>query len=302
MGIAHRKLSANGITFHVASAGSSGARPVLFLHGFPEGWMSWRPVMSALASDHAVFTPDLRGFPSPELTGALPREGFDIFNLLEDVRALIEGLELDKPILVGHDWGGALAWIFAHRYSELIDSLVVVNCTHPRTLVRALLHFDDFQTLRVPWLPFFQIPWLPEFSLTTSLGRKLLRVSFTLREGRPGTMDRELVDELVARFATPADMRGPVDYYREIVRTHFHRERREALYALYEKPISAPTTLIWGLEDEALSSKVAIKSQGDAGCHVDWRPLPGIGHFVNLEAVDELVAELRRAFDRTAPS
>jgi pimeloyl-ACP methyl ester carboxylesterase len=299
--IEHRLVLANDTTFHVATAGPGAGPPVLCLHGFPEGWMSWRPVMRELGRDHSMFTPDLRGYPSRELSGPLPRDGFDVFNLTEDVRALIETLGIHRPVLVGHDWGGALAWIFAHRYSHLISRLVVVNCTHPRTLARAILHFEDWQTVRVPWLPFFQIPRLPEWCMTTELGRKLLRLSFTIREGRRGTMDRELVDELVARFAIPEAMRGPVDYYRKMVATHLIPRRRQLLYAVYEQPISVPTTLIWGLEDGALSAKVARRSGRDAGCAVDWRPLDGIGHFVNLEAVDELVVELRRAIAGGGP-
>ena len=63
---------------------------------------------------------------------------------------------------MSHDWGGALGWIFAHRYSHLIRRLAVVNCPHPKTLVRAVLHFEDFQTIRIPWVPIFEIPWLPD--------------------------------------------------------------------------------------------------------------------------------------------
>jgi pimeloyl-ACP methyl ester carboxylesterase len=197
-------------------------------------------------------------------------------------------------VLVAHDWGGALGWLFAHRYSPLIRHLVVVNCTHPKTLVRAALTFDDFQTLRIPWVPIFMVPWFPEFVLTTPLGRKGLRLSFTLREGRPGTMNVALVDELVARFRRSEDMRAPIDYYREMVRMLLLPQRRARLDALYRTPITTPTTLVWGTEDEALSAKVAMKSGRDAGCRVEWRPLRDVGHFVSLEAADQLAQEIRR--------
>jgi pimeloyl-ACP methyl ester carboxylesterase len=198
IGIDHRHVQANGITFHIAIAGQAGGPAVFCLHGFPEGWMSWRPVMEAL-SEARLYAADLRGYGE----SARPAGGYDVFTLTDDIRALIQALGIDRPVLVCHDWGGALGWIFAHRYSHLIRKLVVVNCPHPRTLVRAVLRFEDFQTIRIPWVPFFQVPWLPEAFMTTALGRKLLKLSFTLREGEKGTMNVALVDELVDRFRQP---------------------------------------------------------------------------------------------------
>jgi pimeloyl-ACP methyl ester carboxylesterase len=292
--IEHLQVEANGITFHVAVSGPETAPPIVCLHGFPEGWMVWRPVMERLP-EARVYAPDLRGYPGSER----PPDGYDVFTLTEDVKGLIETLGLDRPLLVGDDWGGELGWIFAHRYSHLIRGLVAINGPHPRTLERAVFRLEDFQTFRIPWVPFFQIPRLPEWLATTRLGRRLLLLSITLREGRRGEMDRALVEELIARFREPPDFAAPVEYYREIVRSVLSRKRRAQLHAVYETPITAPTTLVWGMKDEALSSKVARKSGRDAGVEVDWRPLPDVGHFVGLEAPDDLVAEIDRALAAT---
>lgn len=251
--------------------------------------MSFRAVMQALDGT-PVYAPDLRGFPGTEL----PPDGYDVMTLTDDIRALIETLELDRPVLVSHDWGGALAWIFAHRYSHLVRRLVVTNCPHPRTLVRAMVRVEDLQTFRMPWIPLFQLPWIPETFLTTAPGRKVIELSFTTREGQRGTMDRALVDELVSRFRRPQDLRGPIEYYREMVRTHLSSDRRAQLEAVYSAPITVPATLVWGERDTALSATVAQKSGQDAGCEVEWRPLPGVGHFVSLEAPGKLVQEIRR--------
>jgi pimeloyl-ACP methyl ester carboxylesterase len=291
--IEHAQVQANGITFHVASSGRQGGPNILCLHGFPEGWMSWRAVMGEL-SEARIFAPDLRGYPG----SSTPKDGYDVETLTDDIRALIDVLGMEKPMLVGHDWGGELAWIFAHRYSDLISHLVVVNGTHPKTLTRAVLTFDDLQPLRIPWVPFFQLPRFPEWFITTAVGRRLLRWSFLVREGTKGAMDRALVDEIVARYQRPADMRWPIDYYRQIVRTVVLPERRRRLGAIYRTPISVPVTMVWGMTDGALPAKIALKSGRDAGCQVEWRPLPGVGHFVDLEAPDQLAAELRRLLPR----
>jgi epoxide hydrolase 4 len=226
--------------------------------------------------------------------GARPRDGYDVFTLTDDIRALIQTLGIDKPVLVCHDWGDALGWIFAHRYSNLIRKLVVINCPHPKTLVRAVLHFEDFQTIRIPWVPVFEIPWVPEFFLTTALGRWVLKLSFTLGEGEKGTMNVALVEELVSRFQRPEDMRGPINYYREMVCTQLVPAKRARLEAVYSNPITVPVILVWGAKDGALSARVAMNSGLDAGCYVECRPLPGVGHFVSLEASDKLAVEIRR--------
>jgi pimeloyl-ACP methyl ester carboxylesterase len=288
--IEHRQVEANGITFHVAASGPATAPPVLCLHGFPEGWMSWRAVMEQV-DDCRVVAPTLRGYPGTDAPKGRP----DVMTLTDDVKALIEVMGLDRPLLVTHDWGGGLGWIFAHRYSDLISGLVVINCTHTKTLVRAALTFDHLQPLRIPWVLPFQIPWVPEFLLTTRLGRRFLRWSFTVREGRPGTMDRRLVDEIVGRFRHAADLRGPIDYYRAFVARLLVPGRRRELYRIYETPVTVPVTMLWGMQDGALPAPVAKKSGRDAGCDVEWRPLPHVGHFVDLEAPDQIASEIRRA-------
>jgi pimeloyl-ACP methyl ester carboxylesterase len=290
--IEHLRLQANGITFHIAAAGKKDGPAIFCLHGFPEGWMSWRPVMERLTGAR-VYAPDLRGYGET----AHPSDGYDVFTLTDDIKAIMGALDIDKPVLVSHDWGAALGWIFAHRYSDLIRKLVVINCPHPKTLVRAVLRFEDFQTIRIPWVPLFEIPWLPEFFFTTALGRWGLKLSFTLREGEKGTMDVALVDELVSRFQKSDDMRGPINYYREMVCTQLVPRKRAQLEAVYRVPIAIPVTLVWGAQDGALSARVAMNSGTDAGREIECRPLPGVGHFVSLEAPDKLAREISRVLD-----
>jgi epoxide hydrolase 4 len=283
-------LAINGVGLYVEERGSGA--PIVCIHGAGGTTLAWTGAIDKLSRLGRVIAYDRRGCARSERP---PRyERTSIAEHADDAAALIDALGLERPVLVGHDWGGALAWIFAHRHSELISRLVVVNCTHPRTLVRAVLHAEDLQTFRIPWVPFFEIPWLPETAIATPLGRRLLKLSFTLREGRPGTMDVGLVDELVARFRTPADVRAPIAYYREMVLTQALPWRRGRLDAVYDTPIGVPVTVVWGEEDGALSESVARKSERDAGCPVEWRPLPGVGHFVGLEAPELLAAEIAR--------
>ena len=309
--IEHKYVRANGLDVHVAISHPRvqtvrEVPPILGLHGFPEGWQSWRQLMDLLP-EATIYAPDLRGYPvafepdpvtpephKDEKQAPYPREGYDVFNLTDDVRALITRLKLKKPVLLTHDWGGALGWIFAHRFSDLISRLIVVNCTHPKTLVRAVFQLEDWQTFRIPWVLPFQTPVLPEFLLTTAVGRKLLELSFTLREGPKGKMNRELVKTMVQRYQHAGDLRGAIDYYRAVVRTLLWPSQRQRLEEIYQTPITTPVTLVWGMTDEALSAKVAQKSHLDARTEVEWRPLTDIGHFVDLEAPELLAEEVRR--------
>lgn len=291
----HMRIAANGIHFHVAAAGNKNAPPILFLHGFPEGWMSWRAVMEEL-HEYRVYAPDLRGYPETEK----PAGGYDVFTLTDDIKSLIEGLELSRPALVAHDWGGALGWIFAHRYSDLISSLVVVNCTHPKTLTRAVLEFEDFQTFRSFYALILQLPAIPELVFTTPIGRKLLEFSCLMLEGRLNKINRATLQELLSRFREPIDLRGPINYYRQLFLSVISPARRAQLDAVYQHPITVPATLVWGDKDWVLSESVAKHSYQDAGCPVEFRSLPGVGHFVELETPELLVAEIRRALNPVA--
>ncbi|WP_020405580.1 alpha/beta fold hydrolase [Hahella ganghwensis] len=299
--IRHLRVDANGTSFHVAVASpapsdSTEPPPEIFcLHGFPEGWQSWRQLMDYLP-EAKIYAPDLRGYPTSEY----PRNGYDVFTLTDDIRELMARLDVKNPILLTHDWGGALGWIFAHRFSDLISRLIVVNCTHPKTLVRAVFQLDDWQTFRIPWVLPFQPPVIPELLLTTAIGRRLLELSFTLREGPAGNMNRKLVREMVDRYQHRRDLRGAIEYYREIVKTLINPAARKMLEDVYQQPIQTPTTLVWGMRDLALSSKVAQKSEQDAGCPVEWRPLSDIGHFVDLEAPELLAHEVRRVLKKVS--
>ena len=299
--VRHRTVEANGIQFHVAESGQIGSPQVLLLHGIPEGSESWGPVMNRLPGLH-LFAPDLRAYPGTERPEGSPRRlgAYDPLTLSDDIKALIEALGLDRPMLVAHDIGGGMAWIFAHRYSEMIRKLVIVNCTHTRTLARAIVRCQDLQTFRVPWLPVFQLPWLPENLLTTKPGLRFMRWCVVVREARKGAINRPLVDTLIARFKTPYDLAGPINWYRGIFVSFVSPRRFRALYNVYKTPITAPVTMVWGMHDGALPAKIAERSGADAGCEIDWRPLDGVGHFVTLEAPDRLAEEIERALS-TAP-
>ena len=107
-------------------------------------------------------------------------------------------------------------------------------------------------------------------------------------------MNRAIVDEMVARFQKASDMTPPIEYYRQFVSTLLSPGKRARLYNVYKTPISTLVTIVWGMEDGALPSTIAFNCGKDAGCDVEIRPLPGVGHYVDLEAPEKLAQEVTR--------
>lgn len=128
------RLPAAGVQLHVAQAGQGA--PVLMLHGFPDHWRLWQPLMQALAPQHRVMAPDLRGI---NLSDKPPRVAdYAIDHLVADVVALLDHLG-GRAALIGHDWGGMLAWVVAARHPDKVSRLVVFNAPHPCRLAQQLL-------------------------------------------------------------------------------------------------------------------------------------------------------------------
>src|SRR5450432_3257830 len=127
----HQELITNGIRMHYVREGRGPL--VVLLHGFPEFWYSWRKQIPFLAElGFEVVAPDLRGYNESDK----PRTGYDVQTLLRDIVGLIRGLGREKAIIVGHDWGGALAWAFALEYPQMTDRLIVLNAPHPTAFIR----------------------------------------------------------------------------------------------------------------------------------------------------------------------
>ncbi|HKP09584.1 MAG TPA: alpha/beta fold hydrolase, partial [Gaiella sp.] len=128
-------LNANGIGFHALADGPADGPLVLCLHGFPELGRSWRHQLPALASaGYRAVAPDLRGYGETELRGP-----FDLPTLVEDVACLVAALGRERAVVMGHDWGGAVAWSVAARRPSVVERLVVLNCPPPQILARAIV-------------------------------------------------------------------------------------------------------------------------------------------------------------------
>jgi epoxide hydrolase 4 len=287
----HEFVEANGIRFHYVTAGSGPL--VVLLHGFPQFWYGWRHQIAALASRYRVVAPDLRGYGDTDKPKAVAAYRTSI--LAEDVAALIHALGEERAAVVGHDWGGGVAWTTALEHPEVVDRLCVLNCPHPRVFARHL-RSNFRQLLRSWYVFFFQIPMVPELVFRIAPRRSVEQMFRKMAKRRETFSDQDL-DEFRAALSKPGALTGAINYYRAAFRD-FAAQR--AVWA-DERKIAAPTLLIWAEDDVALGKELTIGMEPlfSDGFRIHY--VPNCSHWVNEEQ-PELVNRLLLEFlgDRQA--
>lgn len=232
------RVSHDQLAFDVHDAGPEDGPPVLLLHGFPEDASSWDAVLPHLhAAGLRSLTFDQRGY-APT---ASPREvaQYRTDALVGDVIGVLDDLGIERVHLVGHDWGGAVAWATALARPERLSTLTAVSTPHPAAFARALRTADQ---LRRSWyMGAFQIPWIPERVLSVVMRRFLTGAGLTDEAAR----------RYARRFRAPSRLRGPVNWYRAALPGRFRDRGRGSLEVL------APTTYVWGSRDPALGRTAA---------------------------------------------
>ena len=267
----HGSAYVNGVRLHYVTQGEG---PLLILlHGFPEFWYSWRYQIPALAQHFTVVAPDLRGYnESDKPTGVAH---YHIDRLTGDVEGLIRAFHAERAVIIGHDWGGGVAWAFAAHYPHMTERLVVLNCPHPGAFQKVLT--KNRQQLRRSWYIFyFQLPWLPE------LGLRLFRRRFIEQAFRGMAVRKEAFpDEELRKYAealrTPGRARAAINYYRAAFR---HRLRHGALHL---PKIPRPTLLIWGEEDRALGKELTYDMDEYFSDRLEIKYIPECSHWVQQE-------------------
>ena len=278
-----RSVAANGIRFHVAECGE-GDRLALCLHGFPETWISWRHQMPLLARlGYRVWAPDLRGY--GESDRPLGRESYAIETLMDDVAGLIDASGCRHTLLVAHDWGGIVAWCFAARKLRALDRLGVMNAPHPAP-GREAFRSGWAQRRRSLYAFFFQLPGLPEWLL----GRRGARAIERIFE-RSVTYPERFPPEIRAAFreaaAQPGALTAMLNYYRAFLRGGGARRQHDLGFP----PIETPTLVLWGEADTALGTEM-LRNLERWVPDLTLRRLPGISHWVQQDAPDEVNAAL----------
>jgi pimeloyl-ACP methyl ester carboxylesterase len=279
------ELRAGGRRFFALADGPEEGPLVLLLHGFPELSRSWRHQLRALgAAGYRSVAPDLRGYGRSDRAGP-----YDLRTLARDSAGLVEVLGRERAAVVGHDWGGAVAWATAVHEPQVVERLAILNCPHPGVLAEEMLR-NPRQLLRSWYIFFFQIPWLPERLLARAGARYVARA---LRGGAyvRGAFPTEELAVYRQAFARPGAARAALGYYRAAIRgsLDLRREGRR-------RPIAVPTLVIWGARDRFLGRETAdlarMAPYFAPGNVPSVRFLEEAGHFVQNEDPAGVSSEL----------
>jgi epoxide hydrolase 4 len=279
-GLSHNYIQTNGIQLHYVSQGQGPL--MLMLHGFPEFWYSWRYQIPEFAKDYKVIALDLRGYNESEK----PREkaAYRMTELIKDVEGVIKGLGYERCVLVGHDWGGAIAWSFAYAHPEMLEKLIVMNLPHPAKFAQAL-RSNPQQMVRSWYILFFQIPWLPELLLQFD-GYRVIASAFIDSAINRDAFTPQDLEAYKKAAAKPGALTAMLNYYRNIFPGIFDHTAWEVL--------QVSTLMIWGENDQALGKELTYDTQVYVN-DFELRYIPNCSHWVQQEQPN-LVNQYMRNF------
>ncbi|HEY3604252.1 MAG TPA: alpha/beta hydrolase [Sporichthyaceae bacterium] len=282
----HRQVSANGARFHVVEAGEGPL--VLLLHGFPTFWWTWRRQLPALAeAGYRAVAMDLRGYAGSDKT---PR-GYDPFTLSGDVAGVVRSLGSSSATLVGHGWGGLLAWTTAVLEPKIIARLAVLSAAHPRRL-RAAVGADRRQFVASSHVLGFQRPWVPERRLTADDGAEVEQL-LRAWSGSEVWPDPDTAARYRRAMQIEAVAHCSLEYHRWAVRSLFRPDGMRFARRM-QTPIARPVLHLHGARDPLiLPSSAAGSGQYVAGPYA-WSTIPGAGHFPHEEAPEAVTSALLR--------
>jgi pimeloyl-ACP methyl ester carboxylesterase len=281
----HLTVLANGAAFHVARTGRG--RPLLLLHGWPEFWLTWEPVMTRLAERFTLYAPDLRGFGDSDK----PDGPFGPEQHAADMQALMDALGIERAGIVGHDVGGAVMQPLGRHARQRIAGLFFFDFVYPGIGPR----LAEPERLNNIWYQsFHQMEMAPELvgatreSCRTYIGHFLKAWSY-----RKAAFD-DVVDAFAANFLKPGNLAGGFAHYRA---SHAGRIKMMKGEAPVLPPITVPACVRWA-EHDPLFPYAWTDRLGETFAHLDLAMFPDVGHFPHRENPDRAASEIAAFFER----
>lgn len=275
---AHHTVALEGVNLHYVIAGSG--EPVVLLHGWPQTWYEWRRVMPHLAQGYTVIAPDMRGLGD----SSRPATGYDKQTIAADIRQLVSKLGFEKVLLVGHDWGGPVAYAYACRHPEEVRRLAILDVTIPNETWERIPQITRRGGI---WhVAFHSVPDLPEALIQ---GRERTYLSWFYRTAayNPAAISEADIDEYVRCYSAPGALRAGFEYYRSIFTDIDHNK------ANAETKLKMPVLALGG---ERGFRSAPLKCMEALAENVRGGMVERCGHWIPEERPDYLIEQLLQFF------
>lgn len=267
--VEHGHADSGGVKIHYASLGEGPL--VVMIHGFPDFWYTWRDQMEALSGNHRCVAVDLRGYNLSDKPDG--RENYDLSLVVADIEAVIRHLGAERAIIVGHDWGGMVAWTFAMTRPKMTERLVILNLPHPRGLLRELANNPDQQKAS---------------EYARNFQKEGAHLALTPEALAFWVTDPKARERYVEAFRR-SDIEAMLHYYKQ----NYPREPYEEPAPDAFPAVDVPVLMIHGLKDTALLAPALNGTWNWIGKDLTLVTIPEAGHFVQQDASDLVSRSIR---------
>jgi len=281
----HRYIRLKDVKLHYVEKGDHNKPLMIFVHGFPEFWFSWRHQIREFSRDYWVVAIDQRGYGDSDKPRG--KAHYKIEKMVGDLKELIPALGRTTCHLVAHDWGGVVAFSFAQHHPDMLESLTIMNAPHDGAWTK-LLTSDIRQILKSWYIFFFQLPYLPELMLS---GNDFSFFEKVFRAGEAGkkAFTDEDIDAFKYTFGKPGALTPPINYYRSM---DIATRMLNALTHDSQPKIPVSTLIVWGVKDMALSKSLAQNS-ADFMEKCEIKYIEEASHWVQQDAPQEVNKHMR---------
>ena len=266
----HENIQANGIQFHYVTEGDGPL--MLFLHGFPEYWYSWRHQISEFSKNYKVVALDMRGYGQTDRPQG--KENYTIDVLVDDVKEVVSALGHEKCVLVGHDWGALVAWYVAMNFEACVEKLIIMNVPHPKCYMENLTFR---QVLRSWYIWMFQLPKFPEVYLKAN-DFKWITDQFRSAVNPAAFLEEDL-NKYKENAAMPGALTAMLNYYRNLPAEMMRMDTTPI--------IQVPTLMLWG-EKDGYTGKNSTRGTGRYVKNLDLKFLPNCSHWTQQDCPKEV--------------
>jgi pimeloyl-ACP methyl ester carboxylesterase len=276
--LAHHTIALEGVSLHYVIAGKGD--PVVLLHGWPQTWYEWRRIMPTLAQRYTVIAPDMRGLGD----SSRPATGYDKQSIAADIRRLVHKLGFEQILLVGHDWGGPVAYAYACGYPAEVRRLAILDVTIPNETWERIPQITRRGGI---WhVAFHSVRDLPEALIN---GRERIYLSWFYRTAayNPAAINEADIDEYVRCYSAPGAMRAGFEYYRAIFTDIDHNKENA------KNKLKMPVLALGG---ERGFRSAPLKCMKELADDVRGGVVERSGHWIPEERPDYLLAQLLEFF------